>query len=31
VHRTRLSRIASDHYPLIAHIAHRAFASSMQG
>ncbi|SAK94319.1 endonuclease/exonuclease/phosphatase family protein [Caballeronia ptereochthonis] len=23
VHRTRLSRIASDHYPLIAHIAHR--------
>ncbi|SAL29678.1 endonuclease/exonuclease/phosphatase [Caballeronia turbans] len=30
VHRTRLSRIASDHYPLIAHIAHRAFASSMQ-
>jgi endonuclease/exonuclease/phosphatase family metal-dependent hydrolase len=30
VHRTRLSRIASDHYPLIAHIAHRAFASPMQ-
>ncbi|WP_321800616.1 endonuclease/exonuclease/phosphatase family protein [Caballeronia sp. J97] len=30
VHRTRLSRIASDHYPLIAHIAHRTFASSMQ-
>jgi len=27
VHRTPLSRIASDHYPLIAHIAHRAFAS----
>ncbi|SAL73135.1 endonuclease/exonuclease/phosphatase [Caballeronia peredens] len=26
VHRTRLSRIASDHYPLIAHIAHRSFA-----
>ncbi|SAK75381.1 endonuclease/exonuclease/phosphatase [Caballeronia hypogeia] len=24
VHRTRLSRIASDHYPLIAHIAHRS-------
>jgi endonuclease/exonuclease/phosphatase family metal-dependent hydrolase len=23
VHRTRLSRVASDHYPLIAHIAHR--------
>jgi endonuclease/exonuclease/phosphatase family metal-dependent hydrolase len=30
VHRTRLSRIASDHYPLIAHIAHRPFASPMQ-
>lgn len=30
VHRTRLSRIASDHYPLIAHIAHRAFTSSVQ-
>ncbi|WP_250515514.1 endonuclease/exonuclease/phosphatase family protein [Caballeronia sp. INDeC2] len=30
VHRTRLSRIASDHYPLIAHIEHRARASSMQ-
>ncbi|SAK65693.1 endonuclease/exonuclease/phosphatase [Caballeronia catudaia] len=31
VHRTRLSRIASDHYPLIAHIAHRTFTSSVQG